>query len=45
MAEKRRGLTYAQAGVNIDAGNRMVDLIKPLVRATARPGLFTLNPW
>lgn len=38
MAEKQRGLTYAQAGVDIDAGNRMVDLIKPLVRATARPG-------
>jgi phosphoribosylformylglycinamidine cyclo-ligase len=33
-----RGLTYAEAGVDIDAGNRMVDLIKPLVRATARPG-------
>jgi phosphoribosylformylglycinamidine cyclo-ligase len=38
MAEKRRGFTYAQAGVDIDAGNRMVDLIKPLVRATARAG-------
>jgi phosphoribosylformylglycinamidine cyclo-ligase len=38
MAEKRRGLTYAQAGVDIDAGNRMVELIKPLVRVTARPG-------
>ena len=38
MAQKERGLTYAQAGVDIDAGNRMVDLIKPLVRATARPG-------
>jgi len=38
MAEKQPGLTYAQAGVDIDAGNRMVDLIKPLVRATARPG-------
>ncbi len=36
MAEK--GLTYAEAGVDIDAGNRMVDLIKPLVRATARAG-------
>ena len=34
----RRGLTYAEAGVDIDAGNRMVELIKPLVRATARPG-------
>jgi phosphoribosylformylglycinamidine cyclo-ligase len=38
MTEKRRGLTYTQAGVDIDAGNRMVELIKPLVRATARPG-------
>jgi phosphoribosylformylglycinamidine cyclo-ligase len=38
MRENERGLTYAQAGVDIDAGNRMVDLIKPLVRATARPG-------
>ena len=38
MAEKERGLTYAQAGVDIDAGIRMVELIKPLVRATARPG-------
>ncbi len=54
MAEKERGLTYAQAGVDIDAGNRMVELIKPLVRATARPGadaeiggfggLFDLKP-
>ena len=38
MNEQRNGLTYAQAGVDIDAGNRMVELIKPLVRATARPG-------
>ena len=29
---------YAASGVDIDAGNRMVELIKPLVRATARPG-------
>ncbi|MGH6769448.1 MAG: phosphoribosylformylglycinamidine cyclo-ligase [Xanthobacteraceae bacterium] len=36
MADK--GLTYAGSGVDIDAGNRMVELIKPLVRATARPG-------
>jgi phosphoribosylformylglycinamidine cyclo-ligase len=32
------GLTYADAGVDIDAGNAMVDAIKPLVRATRRPG-------
>jgi phosphoribosylformylglycinamidine cyclo-ligase len=29
---------YAAAGVDIDAGNRMVELIRPLVRKTARPG-------
>ena len=29
---------YAAAGVDIDAGNRMVELIKPLLRRTARPG-------
>jgi phosphoribosylformylglycinamidine cyclo-ligase len=29
---------YVAAGVDIDAGNRMVELIKPLVRGTARPG-------
>jgi len=38
MTDQKRGLTYAQAGVDIDAGNRMVELIKPLVRATARAG-------
>ena len=32
------GLTYADAGVDIDAGNAMVERIKPLVRATRRPG-------
>jgi phosphoribosylformylglycinamidine cyclo-ligase len=38
MAGPKRGLTYAEAGVDIDAGNRLVDLIKPMVRATARSG-------
>jgi len=32
------GLTYAQAGVDIDAGTRMVELIKPHVRSTRRSG-------
>jgi len=32
------GLTYAKAGVDIDAGNALVEAIKPLARATARPG-------
>jgi phosphoribosylformylglycinamidine cyclo-ligase len=31
-------LTYAEAGVDVDAGNAMVERIKPLVRATRRPG-------
>ena len=35
---KTNGLTYAQAGVDIDAGNAMVEAIKPLVRSTRRPG-------
>jgi len=36
--DQGRGLTYGQAGVDIDAGNRLVQLIKPLVRSTARAG-------
>ncbi len=35
---KSNGLTYAGAGVDIDAGNAMVEAIRPLVRATRRPG-------
>src|SRR4051794_7413215 len=38
MIGDSKGLTYADSGVDIDAGNRLVDLIKPMVRATARPG-------
>jgi phosphoribosylformylglycinamidine cyclo-ligase len=38
MGGQRNGLTYADAGVDIDAGNAMVEKIKPLVRATRRPG-------
>jgi phosphoribosylformylglycinamidine cyclo-ligase len=32
------GLTYAAAGVDIDAGNAMVERIKPIVKTTRRPG-------
>lgn len=38
MSDGKNGLTYADAGVDIDAGNAMVEKIKPLVRATRRPG-------
>ncbi|GGC69205.1 phosphoribosylformylglycinamidine cyclo-ligase [Chelatococcus reniformis] len=41
MTDKQPGghrLTYAASGVDIDAGNAMVEAIKPLVRATRRPG-------
>ncbi|MFZ1961554.1 MAG: phosphoribosylformylglycinamidine cyclo-ligase [Methylovirgula sp.] len=33
-----KGLTYAEAGVDIDAGNALVEKIKPLARATRRRG-------
>ena len=38
MTERPNGLTYAQAGVDIDAGNALVEAIKPLAKATRRPG-------
>jgi phosphoribosylformylglycinamidine cyclo-ligase len=38
MTDRPNGLTYAQAGVDIDAGNALIDKIKPLAKATRRPG-------
>lgn len=47
------GITYKDAGVDIESGNQFVKMIKPLVKATFRPeviadiggfgGLFSLN--
>jgi len=34
-------LSYRQAGVDIDAGNALVERIKPLVKKTFRPGVLT----
>jgi phosphoribosylaminoimidazole synthetase len=38
MSDRPNGLTYAQAGVDIDAGAALVERIKPLAKATRRPG-------
>ncbi|HYG25332.1 MAG TPA: phosphoribosylformylglycinamidine cyclo-ligase [Caulobacteraceae bacterium] len=38
MTDRPNGLTYAEAGVDIDAGNALVEAIKPLAKATRRPG-------
>lgn len=37
----KRGITYKSAGVDIDAGNKFVDLIRPMVRRTFRPEVIT----
>jgi len=39
--EKKRILTYKKSGVDIDEGDRFVDLIGPLVKKTFRPEVMT----
>lgn len=40
MQDGKNGLSYAQAGVDIDAGNALVEAIKPAAKATMRPGVM-----
>ncbi|MEO9781114.1 MAG: phosphoribosylformylglycinamidine cyclo-ligase [Sedimentitalea sp.] len=39
MTQGKNGITYAEAGVDIDAGNALVERIKPAAKRTARPGV------
>ncbi|WP_068303355.1 phosphoribosylformylglycinamidine cyclo-ligase [Pararhodobacter sp. CCB-MM2] len=41
MSDGKNGLTYAQAGVDIDAGNALVERIKPAAKRTNRPGTMS----
>ena len=41
MSKAAKEITYADAGVDIDAGNALVDRIKPLAKRTMRPGVMS----
>lgn len=40
LVDRSQGLSYRDAGVDIDAGDRLVEMIKPFAAATRRPGLL-----
>ncbi len=40
MTSPKNGITYAEAGVDIDAGNALVERIKPAAKRTTRPGVM-----
>lgn len=41
MTDGKNGITYADAGVDIDAGNALVERIKPAAKRTVRPGVMS----
>ena len=41
MTEPKNGITYAEAGVDIDAGNALVERIKPAAKSTQRSGVMS----
>ena len=41
MTGGKNGLSYADAGVDIDAGNALVERIKPAAKRTSRPGTLS----
>ena len=41
MTGKKKRSRYSKAGVDIDAGNRLVELIKPIVNKTFKSGVIT----
>lgn len=41
MTHPKNGMTYADAGVDIDAGNALVDRIKPAAKRTNRSGVMS----
>ncbi|MCW9042072.1 MAG: phosphoribosylformylglycinamidine cyclo-ligase, partial [Pseudopelagicola sp.] len=41
MSDGKNGITYADAGVDIDAGNALVDRIKPAAKRTKRSGVMS----
>ncbi len=41
MPDQKNGITYADAGVDIDAGNALVDRIKPAAKRTTRSGVMS----
>ena len=41
MTDGKNGITYADAGVDIDAGNALVERIKPAAKRTVRSGVMS----